>query len=204
MPHLQSPTSRKASAGKVIVREACFGACLAGLLCLPILAGCGGSSNGNASTPSTTTTTGTTTGGSGGTTDGDSYNGLTASASGTTATGLTAGFATSSSPISVGGTVTFLVVLENYTNAAIPIRATSLPAATPAAQLVVTGPNGAVSFKSPVVSATYNGTLAPGQQIVSYITVSGFTAPGAYSVTATFSDDTTAQKSVGPVTLTAQ
>lgn len=189
-------------------REVCFGICLVNLLCLPLLAGCGassGGSNGNSSTPGTTTTTGSSVGTAGNSTDGDTYANSYFAVSGTTATGLTASISTSSSMVPVGGTVTCLLILQNYTAAAIPVHATSTPVSMPAAELIVTGPNGAISFKSPPVPPPpYNGVLAPGQQIVSYVTANGFTTAGTYSVAATFSDDTSAPKSIGPLTITVQ
>ncbi len=192
MRRLHPPNLRKA-----LVREVCFGACLAGLLCLPLLAGCGGG-NGNSSTPSTTSPTLT---GSTGTTGGGQPDGTNSSfsLSQITATGLTASLSIYGN-FSVGGTVTYQMTLTNSTSAAIPIHATSSPALTPAAQVVITGSNGAAVFKSPAIPPlAYRGTLAPGQSLSVSGPVTGLTAPGAYSAAAVFSDDTTAPQSVGPI-----
>ena len=49
-----------------------------------------------------------------------------------------------------------------------------------------------------------NGSLAAGQSISTTQTANGFTTAGTYSATATFGDDVTANKSVGPLLVTAQ
>ena len=94
------------------------------------------------------------------------------------------------------------MTLTNSTSAAISIHAASLPAATPAAQVVITGPDGAVVFKSSAVPPLdKRGTLAPGQSLSVTGTVSGLTTPGAYKAATVFLDDTTAPQSVGPITI---
>ena len=190
------------------LREARFGLCCAGLLTVSLLAGCGGGgggSNGNSgggttgTTTTGTSTTGTSTGGTG--TGGQSQLTVT----GLTATGLTASLTEASSTVSVGGNLVYTLTLTNPTTTAIPVHATGIPVTTPAAGLIVTGPSGAISFEPiPGAAPVYNGTLAAGQSISLTQTANGFTTAGTYSAVATFSDDTTAAKSVGPLTVTAQ
>jgi hypothetical protein len=177
-----------------VFREARFGACLLGLLTLSLLAGCGGGGGGSSSPTPTPVPTPTPT---------PTPPALTVS--GMTATGLTASLTEASGTVSVNGTLVYTLTLTNTTANAIPVHATRIPVTTPAAGLIITGPSGAITF-SPVPGAPgiENGSLAAGQSVSLTETANGFTAPGVYSATATFSDDTTALKSVGPLTVTAQ
>ena len=196
------------------LREARFGLCCAGLLTVSLLAGCGGGgSNGNSGGGTTTGTTGTSTTGTTGTggttgtsTGGTGTGGQTQlTVTGTTATGLTASLTEASSTVGVGGNLVYTLTLTNPTTTAIPVHATAIPVTTPAAGLIVTGPSGMISFEPiPGAAPVYNGTLAAGQSISLTQTANGFTTAGTYSAVATFSDDTTAAKSVGPLTVTAQ
>ena len=184
------------------LREARFGVCLLGLFGFALLAGCGGGgggSNGNSGT--TTTGTGTTTTGTG-TNTGTPPN-LTSSV--TTSTGLTASITEAGSTVSVNGTLVYTLTLTNNTPAAIltPYSGTTPP--TPSAVVKVIGPNGAVSFQPvPGGPPLDNELLEPGQSISATQTATGFTAAGAYTATATFSDGTSNPPVAGPVTVTAQ
>ena len=188
-------------------REARFGVCLLGLLTLSLLAGCGGGGGGNGNSGGGTTTTGTTSGTSTGTSSTGTNTGGTTplTTSAVTATGLTATLTEASSTVGVNGTLVYTLTLTNTTANAVPVHATAIPVTTPAAGLIVTGPSGAISFEPiPGAAPVYNGTLAAGQAISLTETANGFTTAGTYSAVATFSDDTTAAKSVGPLTVTAQ
>lgn len=171
-------------------QEARLGACLLGLLTLPLLAGCGGGgSNGNSG---------------GGTTTGTNSGGQTPqSLSAATASGLTATISEPSNTVSVGSTVTYTLTLTNTTAKAISVHATSTPNA-PSAEVSVTGPNGVSYLPLPGEPPFANGSLAPGQSISTTKTANGFTAAGTYSATAVFGDDVVAAKSVGPLIVTAQ
>lgn len=201
-------------------REARFGVCLLGLLTLSLLAGCGGGGGGNGNSGGGTTTTGVI--GTGGTSTGSSTSGSSTgtntggtnsvSVSGTTATGLTATLTEASSTVSVNGTLVYTLTLTNNTTADIPIQTTAdtqanppvLPT-TPAAGLVIRNAGGTTTFEPiPGPAPVFTGTLKPGQSLTSTVTANGFTTAGTYSATATFSDDTTAAKSVGPLLVTAQ
>jgi hypothetical protein len=191
------------------LREARFGLCLLGLLSLSLLAGCGGGGGGSNGNPTqgnsdtgVGTTTGTTTTGTSTTgTNTGTQNPLTATV--TTASGLTASLSEAGSTVSVGGTVTYTLTLTNGTAAAIPVHSNGLN--IPAAGIIVRGPSGAITFEPvPGPAPVLNGTLAPGQTLTMTVTANGFTSAGNYSATATFSDDTTAAATVGPLTVTAQ
>ena len=182
-------------------KDARLGACLLGLLALPLLAGCGGGGgggNGNSGggTPGTTA-------GTGGTNNGPVQPTLTVST--TTATGLTASLTESSGTVAVGGSLTYTLTLTNNTAAAVAIHATGSPPTTPSAVLTVKNAAGAVTFQPvPGPPPIYNGSLAPGQSISTTQVATGFAAAGVYTATATFSDDTSAAVNVGPLTVTAQ
>ena len=175
------------------------GACLLGLLTLPLLAGCGGGGGGNGNTGGGTT--GTTNSG----TNSGTQNPL--SVSGMTQNNLTATLSEPSGTVGVGGTVTYTLTLTNNTGTAIPINSVSLTPTAPAASLKVTGPTGAVSFQPPVPPPPPLSTvlLNPGQSISATTTANGFTAAGVYSATAAFGDDTSnITTSVGPLIVTVQ
>ena len=197
---------------RLMLREARFGVCLLSLLTLSLLAGCGGGGGGNGNSGGGTTTTGTTSTGTNtgsntvGTSTGTNTGGTTPlSISAVTATGLTATLTEASSTVSVNGTLVYTMTLTNTTTAAIPVNAINIPVTTPAAALTVIGPTGNVSFAPiPYAPNSNNGTLAPGQSISTTQTADGFTTAGTYSATATFGDDTTGPKSVGPLLVTAR
>lgn len=180
-------------------RKARFGVCLLGLLTVSLLAGCGGGGGGNGNsgggtTTGTTSSTGTNTGGT-----------APLTVSGVTATGLTATLTEASRTVSVNGTLVYTLTLTNTTAVPVPVHATAIPVTTPSAGLIVTGPSGAITFEPiPGAAPVYNGTLAAGQSISLTETADGFTSAGTYSAVATFSDDTTAAKSLSPLTVTAQ
>ena len=176
--------------------------CLLGLLTLPLLAGCGGGGGGgNGNSGGGTTTTGT--GGTGGTNTGPIQSPLTVST--ITATGLTASLTESNSTVAVGGTLTYTLTLTNNTAAAISVHATGALPTAPSAVITVRNAAGAVTFQPvPGAPPIYNGSLAPGQTLTTTQAASGFAAAGTYTATATFSDDTTAAATVGPLTVMAQ
>ncbi len=179
--------------------KARVGACLLGLLALPLLAGCGGGGGGSSSptpipvptptpTPTPVPVPPPTT---------------SLSKSVITPTGLTATLAENSSTVGVNGTVTYTLTLTNSNATAVPVHSNGTN--TPAAGLVVRNAGGAVTFEPvPGPAPVLNASLAPGQSLTTTVTASGFTTAGTYLATATFSDDTTAAASVGPLTVTAQ
>lgn len=165
------------------------GWCVLGLPALLLLAGCGGGGGGSSSPTPTPTPTPTP----------------APSLTVTTATGLTASLAENSSTVAVGGSIVYMLKLTNSTSVAIPVHSTAVPPTAPAAGLIIRNAAGSITF-APVPGAppVFNGSLAAGQSISSQVTATGFAAAGVYKATASFSDDTSAAATVGPLTVTAQ